>query len=118
MLIRAGFDIAFECPAQTSMLLQVNIHPSREGDMRSPDVITSDPQLAMSAYLDLFGNRVTRVEVPPGLVTFSNRFVIHDSGEPDEVPRDTELTPIGGLPDEALLFPGGPGTGRGVCPLK
>ena len=91
MLIRAGFDIAFECPAQTSMLLQVNIHPSREADLRSPDIIKSDPHLAMSAYLDLFGNRVTRVEVPPGLVTFSNRFMIHDSGEPDEAPPDTAL---------------------------
>ncbi len=104
MLIRAGFDIAFECPAQTSMLLQVNIHPSREADLRSPDVIASDPRLAMSAYLDHFGNRVTRVEVPPGLVTFSNRFMIHDSGEPDETPPDTPLTPIGRLPDDVLLF--------------
>jgi transglutaminase-like putative cysteine protease len=104
MLIRAGFDIAFQCPAQTSMLLQVNIHPSREADLRSPDVIASDPRLAMSDYLDHFGNRVTRVEVPPGLVTFSNRFTIYDSGEPDETPPDTPLTPIGGLPDDVLLF--------------
>jgi len=104
MLIQAGYDIAFECPAQTPMLLQLNVHPSREADLRSPDIINSDPRLAMRAYLDLFGNRVTRVDVPPGVVTFSNRFVIHDSGEPDEMPPDTELTPIGGLPDEVLLF--------------
>ena len=85
MLIRAGFDIAFECPAQTPMLLQVNIHPSREADLRSPDMITfRSPSSPMSAYLDLFGNRVTRLDVPPGLVTFSNRFMIQDSGEPDE----------------------------------
>jgi transglutaminase-like putative cysteine protease len=104
MLIEAGFDIAFQCPAQTPMLLQLNIHPSRVGDLRSPDVIRSDPDLAMSAYLDSFGNRVTRVDVPPGLVTFSSRFVIHDSGEPDETPPDTELTPIIRLPNEVLLF--------------
>ena len=48
MLIQAGFDIAFECPAQTSMLLQVNVHPSREADLRSPDIINSDPPLAMA----------------------------------------------------------------------
>src|SRR5450432_2589293 len=46
------------------------------------------------AYLDVFGNRVTRVDVPPGLVTFSNRFVIYDSGELDETPPDTDSTPI------------------------
>ena len=83
MLIQAGFDIAFECAAPTSMLLQLNVHPSREVDLRAPDMITSDPPLPMSAYLDLFGNRVTRVDVPAGLVTFSSRFTIHDSGEPD-----------------------------------
>ena len=37
----------------------------------------------MRSYLDLFGNRVTRVEVPAGLVTFTDRFVIAYSGEPD-----------------------------------
>ena len=34
MLIEAGFDIAFECPAQTPMLLQLKIHPSRDADLR------------------------------------------------------------------------------------
>ena len=74
MLIEAGYDIAFQCPAQTPMLLQLNIHPTRVGDLRSPDVIYSDPPYAMRAYLDHYGNRVTRVEVPAGLVTFHNRF--------------------------------------------
>ena len=104
MLIEAGYNIAFECPAQTPMLLQLNVHPSRDADLLTPDRINSDPPLAMRSYIDLFGNRVTRVEVPAGLVTFSNRFVIHDSGEPDETPADTAMTPIAGLPDDVLLF--------------
>ena len=70
MLIRAGYDIAFECPAQTSMLLQLNVHPSRIEDLRSPDIVRSDPGLAMGAYLDQFGNRVTRVDVPPAWSPF------------------------------------------------
>src|SRR6202162_3289730 len=104
MLIEAGFDIAFECPAQTPMLLQLNVHPSRDADLLTPDRIASDPPLAMRDYLDLFGKRVTRVEVPAVLVTFSNRFVIQDSGEPDETPPDVRTTPIADLPDDALLF--------------
>jgi transglutaminase-like putative cysteine protease len=104
MLIHAGYDIAFQCPAQISMLLQLNVHPSRVGDLRSPDIVRSDPDLAMGAYLDHFGNRVTRVDVPPGIVTFSNRFTILDSGEPDETPLDTPLTPIARLPNEVLVF--------------
>ena len=104
MLIEAGYDIGFDCPAQTSMLLQLNVHPSREADLLSGDKINFDPPLAMRSYLDHFGNRVTRVEVPAGVVTFSNRFIIHDLGEPDEAPADTVMTPIAGLPDDVLLF--------------
>jgi hypothetical protein len=83
MLIEAGFDIAFD-PAQTPMLLQLNVHPSRDADLLTPDKINCDPILAMRSYIDHFGNRVTRVEVPAGFVTFSNRFVIHDWGQPEE----------------------------------
>ena len=104
MLIEAGFDIAFECPALTPMLLQLNVHPSRDADLLTPDRIVSDPPVPMRNYLDLFGNRVTRLEVPAGLVTFSDRFVIADPGLPDETPPDVGTTPIAQLPDEALLF--------------
>ena len=57
-------------------------HPplSRDADLLTPDGIVSDPFLPMRSYLDLFGNRVTRVEVPAGLVTFSGRFIIQDRG--------------------------------------
>ena len=33
MIIRAGYDIAFDCPSPTSMLLQLNVHPSRAGQV-------------------------------------------------------------------------------------
>jgi transglutaminase-like putative cysteine protease len=104
MLIEAGYEIAFGCPAQTPMLLQLNVHPSRDANLRTPDRINSDPPLATRSYIDHFGNRVTRVGFPAGLVAFSNRFVIHDSGEPDETPAGTVMTPIAGLPDDVLLF--------------
>ena len=36
MLIEAGFDVAFECPATTPMTLQLSIHPSRDADQDAP----------------------------------------------------------------------------------
>jgi transglutaminase-like putative cysteine protease len=104
MLINAGFNIAFQCLAPTSMLLQLNVHPSRASDLRSPDTIRSEPPLPMSAYLDLYGNRVTRLVAPPGLVTFFNRFTIYDSGEREATPPDKALTPVADLPAEVLLY--------------
>ena len=50
MLIEAGFDIAFECPAPTPMILQLSIHPSRDADLLTPDRIASDPPLPMRSY--------------------------------------------------------------------
>ena len=73
-------------------------------DLLTPDKINCDPILATRSYIDHFGNRVTRVEVPAGLVAFSNRFVIHDSGQPEETPPDADMTPIADLPDDVLLF--------------
>jgi hypothetical protein len=40
MLIEAGFDVAFECPATTPMILQLSIHPSRDADQRPDRVET------------------------------------------------------------------------------
>jgi hypothetical protein len=58
----------------------------------------------MRSYIDLFGNRVTRVEVPAGLVTFSNRFVIHDSGDRMRRCRMCGRPPFADLPNDVLLF--------------
>ena len=92
MIIRAGYAIAFECAAVTPMILHLNIHPSRADDLISPDVVRTEPYYPTDAYLDLFGNRVTRVEAQPGVVTFHNDFTIRDDGSPDEAPEDAPLT--------------------------
>ena len=104
MIIRAGYAIAFECAAVTPMILHLNIHPSRAGDLISPDVVRTDPHYPTNAYLDLFGNRVTRVEAQPGVVTFHNDFTISDSGSPDETPEDAPLTAVAKLPSEVLVY--------------
>ena len=104
MIIRAGYTIAFECSAATPMLLHLNVYPSRASDLLSPDVVRTKPNIPTSAYLDLFGNRVTRVQSPPGVVTFHNDFTIRDSGLPDEAPLDAPLTPIAKLPSGVLVY--------------
>jgi transglutaminase-like putative cysteine protease len=104
MIIRAGYAIAFECSAVTPMILHLNIHPSRQLDLRSPDEVRTAPHCPTDAYHDLFGNTVTRVEAPAGLVTFHNDFLIQDSGAADQTPEDAPLTPIAKLPSEVLVY--------------
>src|ERR1700712_4146039 len=104
MLIEAGFKISFQCPNWTPMLLQLNVHASRISDLRSPDVIKSDPPVPMRFYHDLFGNMVTRLDAPPGLITFYNQFEVFDTGRLEDVPSYNDLTPISALPDDVLLY--------------
>ena len=60
MLIEAGDDIAFHARA-TRRCSFSSASPSRDADVLTPDKINGDPNLAMSSYVDHFGNRVTRV---------------------------------------------------------
>jgi hypothetical protein len=52
MLIEAGFERAFECLAQTPMLLQLSVHPSRDATCsrltRSTAIPTRDALLHRS----------------------------------------------------------------------
>ena len=43
MQIRAGYDIAYECPQPTPMLLVLSVHPSRQPDLLTPHRITLRP---------------------------------------------------------------------------
>jgi len=104
MIIRAGYTISFQCSDPTPMLLMLSVHPSREGDLVTPDAITAIPNAPMESYLDTFDNRVTRVQAPAGLISFSSDFAIRDSGLPDQVPEDLPLTPVKDLPNDALVF--------------
>ncbi len=102
--IHAGFDIAFDCPNPTPMLLQVAVHPSRAGDLLTPGVITFDPPVPVTTYLDRFDNCCTRVVAPPGRFSISTRFDIRDPGLPDAVDPDAHEHAVEDLPDEMLVF--------------
>ena len=75
MQIRAGYEIVYDCPAPTPMLLVLNVHPSRARDLLTPDRIEFDPPLEASLYRDMFGNTCHRILAPPGLLRISSAFV-------------------------------------------
>ena len=104
MLIRAGYDIAFNAPAPTPLLLMLNLHPSRLDDLRTPQQMLFDPPVPAVDYTDGFGNVCTRVVAPPGLLRVTNQFTIADSGEPDPVSPDAPQLPVDELPPEVLVF--------------
>lgn len=104
MRIAAGFDLAFECPEPTPLLLMLNVHPSRENDLLTPARLSFDPPLIARDFIDGFGNRATRVRAAAGRLNISTRFEIRDSGEPDAVAPDARQHPVEELPDGVLRF--------------
>ena len=54
MQIRLGFDIVYECPQPTPMLLLLRVHPSRENDLLGPDQVITEPSVPVQSYLDGF----------------------------------------------------------------
>jgi hypothetical protein len=72
MLIRAGFEAAFDFSNSTAVLLMAHIHPSRAASLREPERLTVNPQVAISEYFDTYGNRCSRAFVPAGRVVFQS----------------------------------------------
>ncbi len=104
MRIRAGYELIFECPQPTPMLLALNIHPSRRADLLTEQRLTFTPPVEVRDYVDGFGNVCTRIVAPAGVTTIATSFEIYDHGRPDPVVPDAVQHDIRDLPDEVLVF--------------
>jgi len=104
MKIRAGFEIAYECPQPTPMILQVSVHPSRQADLITWDGIKIDPSLPTNTYHDTFGNFCHVIRAPAGRLTLSTDFLALDSGQLDPVVPDAMAHLLEELPVDALIF--------------
>lgn len=104
MRIRCGYEITYECPAPTPMLLMLNVRPERLVDLETPDVIRSEPSIDLTQYRDQFGNLCSRILAPAGRFTLSADFVIRDSGLPDGIFPDAEQMSVDRLPDDVIVF--------------
>ena len=83
MLIRLGYELVFQVPARTPMLLMLYIHPSRAASLREADRVHVEPDLPVEEFTDPFGNHCGRLVAPPGKLRLWNTTLIEDSGEPD-----------------------------------
>lgn len=104
MLIRIGYDIRFELPAPTPLVLMLFVHPSRVADLERPDRLRSDPPLALEEFLDGFGNRCARTLAPAGPLRLWTEALIRDGGQPEPAFPELPQHPVAELPVETLPF--------------
>ena len=104
MRIKVGYELVYDCPQPTPMLLMLNIHYTRASDIVVPDHLVTDPGVPISAYRDGFGNWCSRIVAPKGKIRISTTAVVRDSGKPDVVVPTARQIPLDELPEEALVF--------------
>lgn len=104
MRVRNGFQITYDCPMPTPMLLMLSVHPSRRDDLETPDWVRTDPAVDVRQYLDGFGNICSRILAPAGRMVISADFVIHDAGQVDDYAPDAVQIAVHNLPDDALVY--------------
>ena len=104
MRLRAGYQISYDLPAPTPMLLTLSVHPSRRDDLETPDWVRTDPLVQVNQYIDSFGNICSRVRAPAGRFVLSADFAIRDTGAADlQAPHVGQLD-VQALPDEVILY--------------
>ena len=104
MLIRIGYDLTFRHYDYTTLILMLEVHPSRAGDLHYLDVPQTVPALPLDRYYDNFGNRCSRVVAPPGDFRVFSETIINDTGLPDPVGLNALQHDIERLPCETLQF--------------
>ena len=104
MHIRLGYELIYRCPQPTPMILNLNIHYSRAGDLVRPDNMITDPWVPLVLYRDSFGNWCTRLVAPAGRMKITADAVIQDRGLPEPVVPDAYQHAVESLPQETLVY--------------
>ena len=104
MKLRVGYELIYDFPQPTPMVLMLHIHHTRAGDIIEPDHMVAEPSVPMTSYRDGFGNWCTRILAPAGRLRLSASAVLNDSGEPDSIARSEHQHAVEDLPEDSLVY--------------
>src|SRR5260370_5156619 len=104
MKIRAGYEIIYDCPQPTPMLLILSVHPSRLPDLLTSQQIRFDPLIPARDYGDRFDNICTRIVAPAERLTIAADLLLRDSAAPYLFAPDATHGPVAELPDAVPVY--------------
>lgn len=104
MKIRVGYELIYDFPQSTPMIMVLGTHFTRASDVIVPDYLTTSPSVPISPYRDAFGNWCSRILAPAGRMRLSADGVVHDAGLPDVVAASASQHAVEDLPAETLIF--------------
>jgi transglutaminase-like putative cysteine protease len=104
MHIKVGYELVYQCPQPTPMVLMLHIHHSRVDDIVVPDQVVTSPAVDVHAYRDGFGNWCSRIVAPAGQIRITSSAVVRDTGVPEPAHPHLPQHAVQDLPDDVLVF--------------
>jgi transglutaminase-like putative cysteine protease len=86
------------------MILNLNVHHTRAGDLVRGDQLITDPWVPYTGYRDGFGNWCTRLVAPAGQIKLTADGLINDSGVPEPVAQHAQQASVETLPEDTLVY--------------
>src|ERR1039457_2151373 len=104
MNIRIGYELIYDFPKSTPMIVVLGTHFTRASDIIVPDYLTTSPAVPIFPYRDGFGNWCSRIVAPAGRIRVSANGVVRDTGVPDVVAASAFPHAVEDLPAETIVF--------------
>jgi len=102
--IRVGYEMIYDFPQATPMIMVLGTHFTRASDVITPDFLTTTPPVPITPYRDMFGNWCSRIVAPPGRMRLFADGLVRDSGVPDVAVTSAVQHAVEDLPPDTLVY--------------
>jgi transglutaminase-like putative cysteine protease len=104
MKLRVGYELIYDFPQPTPMIMVLGVHFTRASDVITPDHLTTMPAVPVMPYRDGFGNWCSRILAPAGRIQLKADGLVRDSGLPDVTAPSANQLRVEDLPAETLVY--------------
>lgn len=104
MKIRVGYEMVYDFPQATPMLIVMGTHFTRMSDVIVPDFLVTEPAVPITPYRDGFGNWCSRIVAPAGRMRLTADGIVNDSGKPDAIVPGAVQHAVEDLPAETIVY--------------
>ena len=104
MLIRCGYTMTMRFGAPTALIALLEVHGDQRGIRLLRETRHNSHSLAVTDYVDGFGNRCQRLSAPVGEVTLQGDVLVECGGTLDPLCPDAAENPVSALPPPCLVF--------------
>jgi len=102
--IRVGYEMIYEFPQRTPMIMVLGVHFTRASDVIIPDYLTTEPPVEIVPYRDGFGNWCSRIVAPTGRMRLAADGIVRDTGLPDVIMPSASQHAVEDLPAETIVY--------------